>query len=313
MKCALCGNNEYYDISNKDAKSSEYLLVSMCCNCGLVQQNPIPSNDELRVYYSHNYRKDYKNTYVPKPKHILRAGKTALQRIQFINNSNIFEGTLLDIGAGGGEFVYLSRRFGFDSTGIEPSIGYSEFSSNEYKCKVKTGELNDVTGTYDIITMFHVLEHLPSPIKAFKKIYQSLNKNGQLLIEVPWIETNDASPNNIYFKAHIYYYSAETLASCASKYFDVVNVDTSSNLKILFIAKDAPDIITLPNHESVNRLQERLQSKGWLEYLFQGKGLGKPAKKILRSISESKAKHMKPKEILDWIADSNNKNANNAN
>lgn len=299
MKCILCGKERFKKTSSKDAKSSEYLLVSMCCNCGLVQQNPIQSHDKLKIYYSHNYRNDYKNTYTPKPKHIFRAGNTALQRIQFLNNSNIIGGALLDVGAGGGEFVYLAGKLGFKSTGIEPNIGYSEYANHEYGCKVTTGELNDITETYDIITMFHVFEHLPSPIKAFEKLHTLLNTNGKLFIEVPWIETNDASPHNIYFKAHIFYFTADTLTSCASQYFDVVEVDTSSNLKILFQAKLEPTSIKLPDTKSVNRLMERLYKKGWLEYLFQGKGFLKSVNKIVRAIEELKAKNVIPKEILD--------------
>jgi len=308
MKCVLCGNEKFNNISSKDAKSSEYLLVSMCYNCGLVQQNPIPSNNELTIYYSHNYRKDYKNTYTPKPKHVFRAGNTALQRIWFLNNANIIGGTLLDVGAGGGEFVYLAGKLGFDSVGIEPNIGYSEYANSEYGCKVITGELSNITGTYDIITMFHVLEHLPSPIKAFEKLHSSLNANGKLFIEVPWIETNDASPHNIYFKAHIFYFTVDTLASCASQYFDVVKIDTSSNLKIIFQAREEPTSISLPDTESVNRLRKRLHRKGWLEYLLQGKGLLKPAIKLSRAIKESTAKYMKPKEILDRAVVSFHKN-----
>ena len=122
MECSLCGNSNFKTISSKDAKSSEYLLVSMCCHCGLIQQTPTPSTDELKVYYSYNYRKDYKKSYIPKPKHVFRAGNTALQRIQFLKSSNITTGTLLDVEAGGGEFVYLAEKLGFNSSGIEPNI-----------------------------------------------------------------------------------------------------------------------------------------------------------------------------------------------
>lgn len=301
MECSLCGNSNFKTISTKDAKSSEYLLVSMCRNCGLTQQTPIPSSDGLKVYYSHNYRKDYKKSYIPKSKHVFRAGKTALKRIQFLKKLNINTGRLLDVGAGGGEFVYLANKFGYNSSGVEPNIGYSEFSQSEYGCNIITGELDDITGTFDIITMFHVLEHLPSPIEAFRKLYDLLNDNGILFIEVPWLETNDASPHNIYFKAHIFYFTIDTLAACASQYFEVMKVDTSSNLKILFQAKAKPTSIKLPSSYSVNRLEKRLERKGWLEYLILGKGLLKPIYKISSVIKEYKIKNMQPKEILDML------------
>ena len=183
MKCALCGSDgPFENVSDRDAKSSERLLVSMCEKCGLVQQNPIPSIEELRVYYSHNYRQDYKNTYTPKPQHVYRAGKTALPRIEFLKNAGISSGGLLDIGAGGGEFVYLAGRSGFEPTGVEPSIGYSEYAATEYGSLVRTGELEDIDGAYDVITMFHVMEHLPAPLRAFEKLHSLLNPDGKLFV-----------------------------------------------------------------------------------------------------------------------------------
>lgn len=301
MKCVLCGNDSFEDVSKVDAKTSEKLRVSLCEKCGLIQQNPLPSTEELKIYYSHNYRLDYKKAYTPKSKHIYRAGKTALKRLTFMKQAGVSEGNLLDIGAGGGEFVYLTGKMGFTSQGVEPNIGYSEYAETEYSCSIKTGELDDIQGRYDVITMFHVLEHLRSPILAFEKLYHLLNSNGVLVIEVPWIETNDASPHNIFFKAHIFYFSVDTLVACASQYFNVVKVDTSSNLKIFFRVKDSPSEIIYPSNVSVNNLRKRIKNKGWFEYLFKGKGLHKPIHKIIRGIEEGKAKTYQPKEILDKL------------
>ncbi len=304
MKCALCGSEGLFEIvSHSDAKSSEPLLIAMCRHCGLVQQSPTPTADTLRIYYSHNYRKDYKKTYTPKSKHVYRAGKTALQRLDFLNRCGIVNGTLLDVGAGGGEFVYLSGRAGFQAEGIEPNIGYSQYAKSAYGCHVITGELDGVSQLYDTITLFHVLEHLPSPIEAFEKLHSLLKQGGKLLVEVPWIEAQDASPHNIYFKAHIFYFSADTLSACASQFFNVLHIDTSSNLKILFSAKSKPSPITLPESRSVARTRKRLRSKGWLEYLFQGGACIKPVKKLIRAVEESKMDGAKPKDILDGLVE----------
>lgn len=302
MQCVLCGNTQSKTVSNIDSKTTHYLSVVQCNVCGFVQQDPVPTTEELTIYYSHNYRKDYKNTVSPKPKHIYRAGKNALERLHILLNAQLSTGTLLDIGAGGGEFVYLAGKLGFQSQGVEPSIGYSEYASREYGCVITTGHLDKVSGTYDIITLFHVLEHLPSPTDAFEKLYSLLNSKGKIFIEVPWIETNDASPHNIYFKAHIFYFSTETLISSASQFFDVITIDTSSNLRILFEAKAEPASLKLPSTESVDKLKHRLNSKGWLEYLFKGKGLLKPISKIIRIFDETKVKNISPVSILDHLA-----------
>ncbi len=301
MSCVLCKKDSFETVSEVDAKSSERLVVSICTHCGLVQQTPIPPTDELKIYYSHNYRADYKKTYSPKPKHVYRAAKIAIHRINFLHKHSVTAGTLIDVGAGGGEFVYLSGKMGFDSKGIEPNIGYSEYAKNEYGCTIETGEIENMNGQSDVITMFHVLEHLASPLVAMEKLYHSLNKHGVLFIEVPWIGTNDASPHNTYFKAHILYFSIDTLVSCASCFFDVLTIDTTSNLKVLFKAKKSPTALRLPDRLSVDALKKRIKEKGWIEYLFAGKGLLKPIRKIARSIEESRVNDLPGKKISDDI------------
>ncbi len=300
MACALCGNTDAFEaVAHVDAKSSEPLRVSLCGHCGLVQQTPIPSTHELSIYYSHHYRRDYKNTYEPKAKHVYRAGRTAIQRINFLKSANITQGSLLDIGAGGGEFVYLSGKSGFRSQGVEPNIGYSEYAKHVYECDVTTSELTHIEGKYDVITLFHVLEHLPAPVKAFEILYGLLNHRGKLFIEVPWIETNDASPSNIFFKAHIFYFSVDTLISCASPFFTVLKVDTSANLKLLLEVKTIPESLILPPAHSVLNIKDRLYHKGWFEYLISGRGYVKPIKRLGQYFDEAKLARTDPKTILD--------------
>lgn len=301
MQCVLCGKEDFEIVSTNDSKSSDTLIVSLCKKCGLIQQTPIPTSDALKIYYSHNYRVEYKKTYTPKPKHIYRAAKTAMQRINFLSEAKISTGNILDIGAGGGEFTCLSQKMGFKSQGIEPNMGYSEYAKNEYDCDICQGELEDIEGQYDVITIFHVLEHLPSPIRALERLHHLLKEDGILFVEVPWIETNDASPHNIFFKAHIFYFSIDTLISCSSQYFDVVKVDTTSNLKILFRAKKSLTPLALPGSSSVDAIRVRIKEKGWVEYLLKGKGLLKPIRKVVRSLAESKVKKLSGKQIIDIV------------
>jgi 2-polyprenyl-3-methyl-5-hydroxy-6-metoxy-1,4-benzoquinol methylase len=298
-KCLLCESTTFKSISKVDSKSSTKLLVGLCEECGLIQQTPPPTVKELSLYYSQEYRIDYKQSYSPKPKHVYRASKTARQRINFLHKSKICTGNLLDVGAGSGEFTYLAQRAGFKSKGVEPNIGYSEYARSEYSCNVITAEIDHIEGKYNVVTIFHVLEHLPDPIKAFKKLYYLLEENGLLFVEVPWIKTNDASPHSIFFKAHIIYFSEETLMACASQYFDEIEIDTSSNLKILFRAKKEPLALILPSPVSVKNIKKRMDEKGWFEYLFNGLGILKPMTKIVQGFEENRIKNLSGKQIID--------------
>ena len=287
MSCILCDQSNFKTVSTKDAKSGDFLNVSICQSCGMVQQDPIPTEAELKAYYSTEYRQDYKNTYTPKPKHVFRAGNLALERIKFLQNGGVSKGRLLDVGAGGGEFTYLSGQMGFESEGMEPNIGYSTYAREEYGINIQTGQLADVVGTYQVITMFHVLEHIPDPVKTFEKLWALLEDQGHVLIEVPNIETNDASPHNIYFKAHIHYFSEATLVASASPYFEVVVSDNSSDLRILFKKRAERQELALPSALQIQFTEKRLQRKGWVEYIFVGKGYAKIFSRIGTIIREA--------------------------
>jgi len=302
--CQLCNSTNLQTNLQNDVKSKSPLAISFCNDCSLVQQAEIPSDEELKIYYSHNYRQDYKSTYSPKPKYVRRAGMTALDRIKFLESYlPLSNQVLLDIGAGGGEFVYMAQKRGLQSKGIEPNLGYSTFSKEQYGVEVKTAMLSDVQdSSADIVTLFHVFEHMAKPLEVMKKLYSSIKDGGYLFIEVPNIFQADASPHNIYFKAHLFYYSKFTLACAASQYFDVVKVEDKGNLKILFKKKSQPsEKISSVQLDQIEFSQNRIKQKGWFEYLFNGKGIFKPFLRIDRVVKEMFIKKSSPKEILDSL------------
>ena len=133
-------------------------------------------------------------------------------------------------------------------------------------------------------------------------MYASVKDNGYLFIEVPNILQADASPHNIYFKAHLFYYSRFTLNSSASQYFDLVKVEDSGNLKMLLRKKSVPSkALTLPTVENIQFTKSRLEKKGWLEYLLIGGGIIKPFQRIEKMVFEALIKSTSPKQILDHL------------
>jgi len=305
MSCVLCKQKKFKIVSSVDSKNNSLLKVVFCKVCGMVQQDPIPSEDDVNEYYSNEYRQDYKKTYVPKIKHVFRAGNLGLDRIRFLKNRGVINGRLLDVGAGGGEFTYLSSKLGFMSQGIEPNIGYSSYARDEYGIQIETGQLSDVNSKFNVITMFHALEHIPDPVRTFGLIFDLLEKDGCLLIEVPNIETNDASPHNIYFKAHIHYFSAATLVCAASKYFEKIDIVSDSNLRILFKRKDVLGDLIFPSTAQVDMTDIRLKKKGWLEYIFKGGGYKKLPLRISKVFIESRLRNKQGLQMLNEMIKNN--------
>ena len=302
MSCALCHDNNFKLISEKDSKSKGELIVCFCNSCSMVSQNPIPTEHQVEQYYATEYRQDYKQVFEPKLKHIYRAGNLALDRLGFLTKNNVASGKLLDVGAGGGEFTYVSSQLGFDSTGIELNIGYSNYAKDQYQANVKTGQLADVDGKFDVITMFHVMEHIPDPIKTFKKLYDLLNEDGFLFIEVPNIESFSQSPGNTFFKAHIHYFSAATLIACASQYFVSVDLDNSdNNIRILFNRRPSIIEFELPKKNDIESSKSLITQKSWVNYVFKGRGYLKALNRVRVIIQDARLVKIEPKAILDAI------------
>lgn len=303
--CAASCDGERKTLTKRDAKTNQALEISVCLKCGLVQLSEFPTVEGLRQYYSHHYREDYKGSFTPKPKHIFRAARAARDRLTFLKSRLVDMGhplpnTLLDIGAGGGEFVYAAKCIGLDAVGIEPNLGYSDFARDSYSVHIDTLHLDQVCDRKaDVVTLFHVLEHIPNPIEVIKTLYEIVKEDGWLFVEVPNIEQADASPSNIFFQAHLFYFSEVNLIAVASSYFEPVYTDTKGNLRILLKRRKTPIPPRLPRAEQVQQTLRRLDQKGWFEYLTLGGGLWKPARRIRQYWMESRLGGLTPREIVE--------------
>ncbi|MBM4402077.1 MAG: methyltransferase domain-containing protein [Candidatus Cloacimonetes bacterium] len=89
--------------------------------------------------------------------------------------------TLLDLGCGDGEFVRLARRHGIDALGVDKK---APCGPNFSVCNIEDLQL---AKKFDVITMFHVLEHVKKPEKVLRKALTFLKEDGVLVIEVPLV------------------------------------------------------------------------------------------------------------------------------
>lgn len=298
LYCNLCNGHDMHRVADTDSKNGEPLDVFLCNKCGLIQQAPLPDELSLETYYSTLYRIDYKGIRQPRAKHVFRSANQAVDRLAFLRRNGLQSGTLLDIGAGSGEFVAMARKAGYGATGIEPDLGYSEYARNEYSADVVTGKIRDATGRHDIVTLFHVLEHLRSPVEAFANLHRLLPPGGRLFIEVPWILSGMISPSNRYFKAHLFYFDVQTLAACASSHFETIDAEPNGNLMMLFRARETPVPLELPPPEYAGEARRKIDGQGWMSYVTQGKGWRKPLAKLRRMMEEQRVSGLTGRQIL---------------
>jgi 2-polyprenyl-3-methyl-5-hydroxy-6-metoxy-1,4-benzoquinol methylase len=96
---------------------------------------------------------------------------------------------ILDFGAGKGQFLWVAKSEGWNGIGIETAKARADFAINNYKVKVATGfySKGKIEGApFDLITLNHVLEHLPEPIKLVNELLRlNLSTHGLVYIEVP--------------------------------------------------------------------------------------------------------------------------------
>ena len=184
VPCDLCGATAVAELGQRD-RDGHPLRTVICRHCGLVYSDPRPDAAQVRAYYEHSYRTDYKATYQPKAKHVYRAGKVALERYRRLVAVLTPGCRVLDFGAGGGEVVYMLRAKGYAATGFEPNAGYAKFAAEQLGLPVTNGFYQTVPiepQSQNVVTAFHVVEHLESPCGAFQHVRQWLRAGGRLVV-----------------------------------------------------------------------------------------------------------------------------------
>lgn len=197
--CPLCKNSGHvflYPIDMGYAEKiygssiPEIFTVVRCSTCKHQYISPIPSPDFLRKFYA-NYMSEGKNGFylarnsADIPVSFRSYYAPWLMRIQEIIRKP--SSALLDIGCGLGMFLRLARELGFEVRGIEPNKEAVAQLETTYSIHAYNTLLEDYSGqeTFDVVTMWDLLEHLPSPQKAINKVWSMLNPAGLIVLDIP--------------------------------------------------------------------------------------------------------------------------------
>jgi len=305
INCPICLTFERKVIS-KISRDFNKLTSVICTGCGLIHSYPIPNQLELNKFYEHEYRKNYKSTTRPKLKHTFRYGPHAISRVKYIKKYlKPHQKTLLDIGSGSGEFLYMAIKSGFEAKGIEPNNGYADYSKKYLDLPVinKTyhhAEINEKS--FDVVNLQDVLEHLPDPLFCLSFINKILKEDGILSISVPNIEFFGHSPFAQFHYAHIYNFNSATLRAILFKSgFEILDLNEGVTT---FVAKKvrAPNAtMKLMMIENYQALIEKFNNQSLVDHYATSRPYKRFFKKCYQYTREffSILFIRSPKKILD--------------
>lgn len=197
--CPLCGGRQLeHALTCTDFYASgETFEVVRCVQCGFLMTQDAPVEAEIGKYYetpdyiSHsNTRKGLMNSLYHVVRRIMLARKASLVK----RTAKMKVGTLLDYGTGTGFFADAMKRNGWDVSAVEKSSAARAFAKERFALDVKAEDAlkEYADASFDVITLWHVMEHLEDLNGMWDTFHRLLKKRGILIVAVPNPDSYDA-------------------------------------------------------------------------------------------------------------------------
>jgi len=221
--CPVCGSVgiSKIGIAKDFTVSNEDFEIFHCANCQLRFTQNVPDENSIGRYYKSENYISHTNTskgIVNRIYQIVRSGATKQKRKLIKKITGRRNGDILDIGSGTGFFAAEMKKNNWQITGLEPDedarkvaleVNKIELSSTDVLFQLKAK-------SFDVITLWHVLEHvhdLKNYVKQFKNL---LKKDGKLFVAVPNYTSFDAEVYKEYWAAydvprHLYHFSPNSM------------------------------------------------------------------------------------------------------
>jgi 2-polyprenyl-3-methyl-5-hydroxy-6-metoxy-1,4-benzoquinol methylase len=188
----------------------------------MLETSPQPKGDQLASYYeSSDYisHTDSKKSLLDKIYQLVK--KYALQnKLKLINSFKTSEKKLLDIGCGTGDFLFTCKKNGWNVVGVEPNKNAKSLAEIKLLNSKVSNIVADITELssekFDVITLWHVLEHVPNLEEYIGKLKLLLKPNGVLVIAVPNFKSFDAQHYKQFWAAfdvprHLWHFSKKSI------------------------------------------------------------------------------------------------------
>jgi 2-polyprenyl-3-methyl-5-hydroxy-6-metoxy-1,4-benzoquinol methylase len=227
VKCNLCGGEHYKVVHSglKDdgsislekvyASSSNIVgndRIVQCNECSLKYVTPQLDSKDLITAYS----KGSDEQFVSQNKWRMITFKKCLNEVEKATKGE--KGKILDIGTAGGAFLKVAKDSGWDAYGIEPNKWLCNWCNENYGIKIQNGTLESTNykpKTFDVITLWDVLEHVPDPTDTLKRCKELLKDDGIIVVNYPDIGSLPAklmgSKWVFLLSVHLWYFTPKTM------------------------------------------------------------------------------------------------------
>lgn len=213
-------NEVYITVKDHSVSSEEFQLV-VNNKFGFLETSPQPSSEKLPDYYkSEDYisHTDTRRNLFEKLYHVVRS-ISLKRKLKLINSFSSEEKNLLDVGCGTGDFLQIAQQNNWTVSGIEPNDKAREIANTKTNNSVYNTEhlLEFSEHSFDIITLWHVLEHLPKLDEHISIIKSLLKEQGTLIIAVPNYKSFDAYYYKNFWAAfdvprHLWHFSQDSIS-----------------------------------------------------------------------------------------------------
>lgn len=230
----MCGSLVFspYLVCKDYLVSNQNFSIQQCNQCGFRLTNPRPDAQSISSYYkseqyvSHN---DQSIGLVNTAYRLVR-NHTLKAKIKLINRLAGKQGHILDVGSGTGAFLESCQQGGWTVMGMEPDPDARAVAEKKLNVAIESNlESLPSNNQFDIITLWHVLEHVPDLNEVIPKLRELLASEGTLLIAVPNSDSYDARHFGEYWAAydvprHLHHFTPATIEPLLRKHkFELVD------------------------------------------------------------------------------------------
>lgn len=233
-QCPICNSRSFTELLTcKDyTVSQESFIVKKCTVCKLGITSPRPSDEDLGRYYESEAYISHANTRKSLFDRIYQTARryTTQWKIDIIKEYNPVPNIkLLDYGCGTGHFLHQASTTGIRIDGLEPN-DKARKQAEALLSKHIFKNIGELTSRYDVITLWHVLEHIPNFPTIVHQLHKSLNTNGMLFVAVPNMRSADADRYQQFWAAydvprHLWHFNKDNMKMFLESFgFDFVGI-----------------------------------------------------------------------------------------